>query len=74
MKNYLKRNKPRYHYIITLDQPYWPRKLADELMNETHVAPKLVSVTDVQNSSHIYGTTYRVRDEDWQPSVRRWRR
>ncbi len=74
MKNYLKRNKPHYHYIITLDQPYWPRKLADELMNGTCFAPNIVSVTDVQNSSHIYGTTYRVRDADWQPSVRTGRR
>ena len=65
----MKQNNQQYQYIITLDKPYWPRKLADELMNETYFAPNLISVTDVQNDTHIYGPTYTVRDEGRRPVV-----
>ena len=51
--------KQRYYkYVITLDEPLWPRKIADALMYRCDLAPYLLSVTDLQNDTHIYGDTY----------------
>ena len=53
--------KRYYKYMITLNAPMWPRKIADELSFARGVDAHLVSVTDLQNAGHIYGDTYRVR-------------
>jgi hypothetical protein len=50
-------NKRYYQYIITLTEPMWPRKLADELSFAPTLAQTAVSVTDLQNDRHIYGHT-----------------
>jgi hypothetical protein len=50
--------KQHYKYIMTLDKPMWPRKIADELSFAPGVFAHLVSVTDLQNDGHIYGATY----------------
>ena len=53
--------KQYYRYIITLDTERWPRKLVEELTDESRLmADHLVSVTDLQTDQHIYGATYRV--------------
>ena len=57
-------NKRYYRYIIELDAPMWPRKLADDLSFARDIYPRLLSVTDLQNDAHIYGATYRVRPAD----------
>ncbi len=58
-------NKARnYRYVIELESPIWPRKLADELMGVGGISEHLVSVTDLQNDGHIYGTTYTTRSDD----------
>ena len=57
-----------HRYIIELDTPVWPRKLADELSTSRWVADHLISVTDTQNDTHIYGRTYSV-DQDRTPGV-----
>ena len=51
-------NKQYYEYVLTLDTPLWPRKLADELSYAPGIFPHLVGVTDLQNDGHIYGATY----------------
>ena len=56
-----------YRYVITLDVPLWPRKLADELVCSGHLGDHLVSVTDLQTDQHIYGATYVVRGGDASP-------
>ena len=60
-----------YRYVVELDSPLWPRKLADAL-SCGGLADQLVSVTDLQNAGHIYGATYRTRaaDEKRRPPVR----
>ena len=58
--------KQHYTYVITLDTPLWPRKIVDDLSYAPGLFPHLVSVTDLQNDGHIYGDTYRVRNEDEQ--------
>ena len=60
-------NKQYYEYVLTLDTPLWPRKLADEL-SFTGLHGHLVAVTDLQNDRHIYGHTYRVADSDRPPT------
>ena len=55
-------NKQHYRYMITLDAPLWPRKLADELSYAPGIVAHLVSVTDLQNDGHAYGATYVVRE------------
>ena len=55
-------NKKNYKYIIELDMPIWPRKLADELEYMLKLTGHVLSVTDLQNDGHIYGATYAVRD------------
>jgi hypothetical protein len=55
--------KQNYKYVITLDSPLWPRKLADELSYAPGIFEHLVSVTDLQNDGHMYGDTYTVRDD-----------
>lgn len=57
-------NKQHYKYVITLDTPIWPRKIVDDLSYTPGLFPHLVSVTDLQNDDHIYGDTYRIRNED----------
>ncbi len=52
--------KQHYTYSIELDIAQWPRKLADELMNNADLAAHLVSVTDLQNDTHSYGATYAI--------------
>jgi hypothetical protein len=49
---------PRYHYIVTVDTPMWPRKLADAMMLRPEFTTSLLSVTDLQNSAHLYGAEY----------------
>ena len=51
-------NKQHYKYMIEVDSPVWPRKLADELENTLRLAGHVISVTDLQNDGHIYGSTY----------------
>ncbi len=63
MKGKKQQSKTVYRYVITLDRPWWPRKLADELSFARDVHQCLVSVTDLQNSSHIYGATYKVKEQ-----------
>jgi hypothetical protein len=53
-----------YTYVITIDTPMWPRKIADELSFARGIHEHLVSVTDLQNDTHIYGDTYYVREDD----------
>jgi hypothetical protein len=64
-------NKQNYKYVITLDSPLWPRKLADEL-SFTGLHAHLVAVTDLQNDGHIYGDTYRVAGSDRRPAPTAW--
>jgi hypothetical protein len=47
-----------YRYIITLSQPLYPRKIADELSFATGIFPLIQSVIDLQEDGHIYGNTY----------------
>ena len=56
-------NKQYYKYVLTLDTPLWPRKLADELSFAPGIFQTLVSVTDLQNDGHIYGDTYQVKGD-----------
>ena len=50
-----------YRYVLTLDAPMWPRTIADELSFARGIHDRLVSVTDLQNDTHSYGATYRIR-------------
>lgn len=63
MKHITSRNASIYRYVLTLDTVIWPRKIADE-MSSTGLHPHLISVTDLQNTTHLYGAVYRVRDRD----------
>ena len=63
MKNVISRHASIYRYVLTLDTAIWPRKLADEL-SSTGLHPRLISVTDLQNATHMYGAVYRVRERD----------
>jgi hypothetical protein len=66
-------DKQYYKYVITLDRPMWPRKLADDLSLVPGLDEHLVSVTDLQNDSHIYGDTYIVHDPE-ERKAPRWSR
>ena len=58
--------KKTYKYVIELDRPVWPRKIADSLMwpyGKVYNA-KLLSVKDLQYKKHFYGDTYTVSYED----------
>jgi hypothetical protein len=55
-------NKQHYKYVLTLDAPLWPRKLADELSYAPGIFQNLVSVTDLQTDGHSYGDTYQVSE------------
>jgi hypothetical protein len=57
-------NKQHYTYVLTLDAPLWPRKLADELSYAPGIFQHLVGVTDLQNDGHIYGDTYAMTDAE----------
>ena len=59
-------NKKNYKYVIEVDKPLWPRKLADEAVNA--LGGHVISVTDLQNDGHIYGATYMV-DQDNRRSL-----
>ena len=51
-----------YKYIIELDKPVWPRKIAEDicyLLGKIREA-KLISVKDLQYDKHIYGDTFKV--------------
>jgi len=65
-------NKKHYTYMITLDAPMWPRKLADELSYARGIAAHLVSVTDLQNAGHRYGSTYPLRDTGRRRLLGKW--
>ncbi len=54
-----------YRYVIELDSPMWPRKLADAL-SCGGLADQLVSVTDLQNDGHSYGATYDLAERSVQ--------
>ena len=54
------KNKDWYRYIITLDRPIFPRRLAEELVYDSYVSQAVQSVTDLQRSDHYYGATYTV--------------
>ena len=56
-----------YRYVIEVDKPLWPRKLADEL--EYTLGGHVISVTDLQNDGHIYGSTYHVAETPTRPTV-----
>ena len=62
MNDYNNKTTAHFRYIIELDAPVWPRKLADDLMNAGTVTAHLVGVTDLQNDTHIYGATYFIQD------------
>ena len=51
-----------YRYVIELDSPMWPRKLADELSYAAGIFQSLVGITGLQTDGHRYGATYPVRD------------
>lgn len=55
-------NKQYYRYVITLNAPMWPRKIADELSFTPGLFDHVVSVTDLQNDGHMYGATYDLDD------------
>jgi hypothetical protein len=54
--------KKTYKYVIELDRPVWPRKIADSMMWPHGVVynAKLLSVKDLQYKKHFYGDTYKV--------------
>ena len=54
----------RYYYVIALEKQWCTRKLVNELSFARGVFEELVSVTDLQNDSHIYGATYEVYRSD----------
>jgi hypothetical protein len=60
-----------YRYIITLDKPMWPRTLVDELSFAGGIHPHLISVTDLQNDTHVDGRTYDTREGDYLANRRR---
>jgi hypothetical protein len=52
-----------YKYVIELDRPVWPRKIAESIMWPHIVVyrdAKLLSVKDLQYKKHFYGDTYTV--------------
>ena len=49
----MRQNKQHYHYIITLNAPYWPRKLADELLTRLDLQEHPIRLTDTQNYAHV---------------------
>ena len=51
-----------YRYVIELDSPMWPRKLADELSYAPGIFQSLVGITDLQTDGHHYGATYQVSE------------
>jgi hypothetical protein len=55
--------KQTYRYTIELDQPFFPRHLADMISLQGNLSHALMSVTDLQRSDHVYGATYQNRDE-----------
>src|SRR3712207_3211570 len=67
-------NKRRYTYVIELDAPMWPRKIADELSCASGIFEHLLSVTDLQNSTHFYGATYDVRSRSVRSKLPRFAR
>ena len=62
-------NKIRYKYIIETDTPVWPRHIADELMRSERFSPTLLTVTDLQSDSHVYGATYTIEGRYARPRV-----
>ncbi len=58
--------KKTYKYVIELDRPVWPRKIADSIMWRYGVVynAKVLSVKDLQYKKHFYGDTYKVSYED----------
>jgi hypothetical protein len=54
------KNKKVYKYTITLTEPLYPRKIADEL-SFTRLSKTLISVKDLQIDNHMYGSTYTVK-------------
>jgi hypothetical protein len=59
--------KQNYTYVLTLDSPLWPRKLADELSYAPGIFQTLVSITDLQNDGHSYGDTYAIERRTERP-------
>ncbi len=59
-------NKQDYKYIVTLNTPMWPRKIADELSYTPGLFAHVTSVTDLQNDGHSYGATYDLDDRSVQ--------
>ena len=58
--------KKTYKYVIELDKPVWPRKIADSVMYHSGKVynATLLSVKDLQYKKHFYGDTYKVAYED----------
>ena len=52
--------KKFYHYIVTVDFERYPRNLAEDLTHGGRLPGKIVSVTDLQNDKHVYGSTWQV--------------
>lgn len=50
-----------YTYTLETTRPFFPRHIAD-MLTERNLSRALVSVTDCQNDSHVYGATYQVRE------------
>jgi hypothetical protein len=55
--------KGRFQYVITTDNYFYPRKLADGLSYSPDF-PHMVSIRDLQNDNHIYGDTYEIPHGD----------
>ncbi len=58
------KKKSNYRYEIELSESMYPRYIADIMAMMGNFAYRLLSVTDLQNDSHVYGARYQVRDEN----------
>ena len=53
----------KFTYILTTDQYFWPRQLADTLSFSPDFN-HFVSIKDLQNDTHYYGDTYTINHEE----------
>lgn len=49
-----------FKYTIELDQPMYPRHIADKMTMQGVFRKSLQAVTDLQDDTHCYGATYRM--------------
>ncbi len=55
--------KKTFNYQIELNQPMYPRFIADCMTLQGNFNGRLLSVTDLQRDDHYHGARYQVRDE-----------